>query len=71
MATYTARANHRGIYYENRKEILMYGGLAYVEEMPASIVASWPTIVKGAVYDYFCFCGVYVCICGCVFTLYI
>lgn len=36
-----ARSSHRGVYYRAKKEIIIYGGKAYLEEQPYTVSDSW------------------------------
>lgn len=46
------RGNHRGVYVNETKEILIYGGRSFMEEYPMSVSTTWESRVTGDMWYY-------------------
>jgi hypothetical protein len=48
----TGRSQHRAVWFKGMNEIIMYGGVGYLEEQPVSLNQSWPTVVHDDMWYY-------------------
>jgi hypothetical protein len=48
----TGRSQHRAVWYKGMNEIIMYGGVGYLEEQPVTASQSWPTVVHDDMWYY-------------------
>jgi hypothetical protein len=48
--TCCSSSDHRAVYVQRTKEVILYGGFGYLQEQPESITVTWPFRTLGAYY---------------------